>query len=148
MFQKIRLQRLDVPQPMIGDNMIYIDDIIGARYKQGGRSVIDGFDCYGLAIEVSKRFGHTMPDLEGAIGMHCDFISYENKANKIMKIKEIDYPKTEGDIILFKDRKGFFHHIGIYMGNGRFIHCNKLGVHIEKLEPVNCLIGRVYEWLQ
>lgn len=127
--------------------MINIDDIVGARYKQGGRSAVEGFDCYGLAIEVSKRFGHTIPDLDGAIGMDCDFLHYEKEASHNMNVKEIAYPETEGDIILFKDTKGFYHHIGIYLGDGRFIHCNKWGVHIERLEPAKRLIGRCYTWL-
>lgn len=38
-------------------------DLIGVPYKVHGRSIEDGLDCYGLAIEVLRRNGIRLDDV-------------------------------------------------------------------------------------
>lgn len=129
--------------------MIYIDDLLGIPYKKSGRSKF-GMDCIGLVIEVEKRFGNIIPDIEEyrATGSLNEFQTLVEKTSKNVKVELVDEPKKEGDIILFKNKSGALHHIAVYMGNGRFIHCNKFGVHIEKIASFDEEIGRCYTWLQ
>ena len=127
--------------------MIDIDDLLGVRYRHNGRSAKTGFDCYGLAIEVEKRFGHTLPDLDSFKADGRDFIICKDTAlNELSgKVRETDTPEQEGDVILFNNNS-VLNHIGVYLGNGKFIHCNKYGVHIER--TAQCYnIGKVYRWL-
>lgn len=127
--------------------MINIDDILGVRYTHNGRDLNKGFDCYGLAIEVEKRFGHSLPDLDSFKSNDRDFVACKDIALGELKgkIQEVDSPEKEGDVILFNN-KSVLSHIGVYLGNGKFIHCNKYGVHIERTaQSVN--IGKVYTWL-
>ena len=42
--------------------MIDYNDLIGKPYKEKGRGP-DGYDCYGLCIEVCKRFGTALPEM-------------------------------------------------------------------------------------
>lgn len=45
---------------------INIDDLIGKPYKEKGRGA-GGYDCYGICIEVGKRFGVEFPELKDLI---------------------------------------------------------------------------------
>lgn len=128
------------------NKIIDIDDLIGVNYVSNGRS-LKGLDCYGLAIEVSKRFGHKMPDLIEARNDDRDFEKCLKKGIALANVKEIDYPEEEGDIIFFKNFQGVQDHIGVFLGDGLFIHCNAHGVHVERLENRRKFIGRCYKWL-
>ncbi|MBQ0111956.1 MAG: C40 family peptidase [Bacteroidales bacterium] len=125
---------------------INIDDLVGKPYKKNGRGP-DGYDCYGLAIEVEKRFGHTWLNIEDCTKENYSFDDCLNQWKNEVKVIEIDSPISESDVILIKDRKGIVSHIGVYLGNNQIIHCNYLGVHIDKLTRMNGLIGKVYQWL-
>ena len=140
--------------------MIQIDDLIGVRYKKDGRNKKEGLDCYGLAIEVSKRFGHDLTDLinevaenesvsfnsdsEILFSVH-DGTKYTRDISKIPVIR-VDEPSEEGDLVLFLNSRHIPYHIGVYLGEGLIIHCNKFGVHIEHINQMDYLIGRVYRW--
>lgn len=126
--------------------MINIDDLIGVRYKTNGRDIDTGFDCYGLAIEVEKRFGHTLPDFAEIKMKNRDIKNCEELCLQQTNVLQIDFPKTEGDVLFMKDGAGVMNHIGVYLGDGRFIHCNRYGVHIEKVAFYKEMIGKVFTW--
>lgn len=126
--------------------MVYLDDLIGAKYKENGRSKTEGFDCYGYAIEVEKRIGHILPDLEEIKSNERDVRDCEIKCLAKINVKEVSTPQIEGDILLLKDGPGILGHIGVYLGNDMFTHCNKHGAHIENIRYYKNLIGRVYTW--
>lgn len=126
--------------------MIVIDDLLGIPFKIHGRDK-NGFDCYGLVIEVSKRFGHQMVDM---------FYEYE-KTNNVKKLDDnthniiwgnhlvkTDVPETS-DILLFFDNKGRTTHIGVYLSDDNFIHCDGNGVHVSKLSSYYRKWS-VYKW--
>lgn len=114
--------------------MIEIDDLLGVPFKMHGRTLA-GFDCYGLAIEVSRRFGHRLVDM---------FYDY-NATNNLQDLNDNTYNITQGsglvktdipemgDILLFFDNKNRTTHIGVYLSNDNFIHCDADGVRVTKL---------------
>lgn len=114
--------------------MINIEDLLGVPFKIHGRDK-SGFDCYGLAIEISKRFGHKLVDM---------FYDY-NSTNNLQDLNDNTYNITHGsglikteqptmsDVLLFFDSKNRTTHIGIYLSDDNFIHCDGEGVHISKL---------------
>ena len=122
---------------------ICIDDLLGVPYKLNGRTK-NGFDCYGLLIEVEKRFNHILPDFVNA--SEENFLECLKMAVDVLPLKSIEEPTKEGDIILIVNVYGIPFHIGAYLGNGMFIHCNKYGVHLEKINMYKNRIGRVYTW--
>lgn len=94
-----------------------VSDLIGVRYKTRGRNKEEGFDCYGLAIEVLRREGIELKDV-----WYSD-IKEEGLFNKVYNLQDsikLEKPK-KNCIIVFKE-KGVPLHIGVYLGKGEFIH--------------------------
>ena len=122
--------------------IIDIDDLVGVKYKEDGRDK-NGYDCYGLAMEVSKRFGNELPELSD-----LTMPKEKSRDEVLSKIDEEEKKEAneEGDLILINDGNGIFSHIGVYLGDDRFIHCNIFGVHINKIREYKDKIGRVYGW--
>lgn len=126
--------------------MINIDDLIGVRYVRNGRSPKGGFDCLGFTIEIEKRFGHNLPDIKEAMLKDYDFTKCkEIELQQVEGLIPSDKPDKEGDIILFEDSNGIMFHIGVYLGDNKYIHCNRYGVHINKVNQ-GYKIGAVYTW--
>ena len=73
--------------------MIEINDLIGTPYRDHGRDAA-GYDCYGLAIEVARRFGYKLNDV---IYENHD-IELSAKNVPTLNITPIDAPR-EGAII-------------------------------------------------
>lgn len=126
---------------------INIDDLLSCKYKKGGRSKKEGYDCYGYLIEVEKRFGHKIPDFADLKKTDIDYIHCMNMAEKeASDITSVEKPEYESDVILFKGDNGVCNHVGIYLGNGLFTHCNIYGPHVERLNTYYRKIGKVYSW--
>lgn len=111
--------------------MIYLNDLIGVPFKTHGRDK-KGMDCYGLVIEITKRLGVTFPDA------FYDNITHESRNNTYnfllekMPIEKIDKPEKYCIIFMFIENRCT--HVGIYLGNGKFIHTTELsGVCIQSL---------------
>lgn len=128
--------------------MEQLDDLIGVKYLQNGRSKEEGFDCYGLAIEVEKRLGFNLPDIEKSRDEDYNFDECRKLCLAKVKAKQIDSPSKTGDVVILKDLAGRMTHIGVYLGHGLIIHCeHRYGVHIDKIDRLRGFIGRVYTWL-
>lgn len=109
--------------------MANYSDLLGIKFKVHGRTKEDGFDCYGLAIEVLKRNGIILED------WFYNHIYDDKLVNEIVSsinLKEID-TKKNNCIILFNVKNRPLH-CGVYIGNGKFIHATEnCGVRIEPL---------------
>ncbi len=96
--------------------------MIGIRYTFGGRNPDTGFDCSGLVRYVFDRVtGRSLPHN-----------SYE------MARMGTSVGKGElepGDLVFFNTRGKRYSHVGIYVGDGRFIHAPSRGgrVHIVNM---------------
>lgn len=105
--------------------MIRIDDLIGVPYKDHGRD-LNGFDCYGLAIEVERRFGFNLKDV--VYDDHALELSAENRP--LLNVVEIDKPRA-GAIIEMK--YGDELHIGVCLNSHEFIHMTRSGCRINQI---------------
>lgn len=127
---------------------IRIDDLLGVRFRDHGRSKSEGFDCYGLAIEVSRRLGHTLDDLWYMKSLPSTFA--ENAGGVIGgmsgRVAETD-GREFGDIIVFSDGKGNMVHIGVMLDRERFIHADIGGVRVTGLDGYHRKDWKVYRWL-
>lgn len=105
-------------------------DLLGVKFKVHGRSKEEGFDCYGLAIEVLRRNGITLEDafyknLDNRQSVHEELHS---------KISHIRIEKPENCCIIELSVGGEPLHVGVYIGNGMMIHTTrKTRVVIEPL---------------
>lgn len=117
---------------------VTLDDIIGAPYKAHGRGD-GGYDCYGLAIEVSRRYGNTLQDAV----YDSSATSWHDMNAPTLNVREIQEPK-EGAIIEMTLHSRDALHIGVCLDRRRFIHCTeKHGVHISMIAAFPR--GRFYE---
>lgn len=124
-----------------------IEEYIGIPFKNHGRD-LDGFDCWGFCIHYCKGLNRELPDFQyeksddETMGENYEKILME-LGNKVTKVRE---PEKD-DFILFKNSRGLFSHIGISLGNRRFIHCDLLGVRVLTLEHYNRQY-EAYRWQQ
>lgn len=117
-------------------------DLIGKPFEALGRGP-DGYDCWGLVMEVSKRFGQEVPDYGIDPG---DLKAIHSKYYEVeLEYDVVNVPK-EGDIVLYKRMDGGLH-FGIMINSSKMIHVSRsLGVHkIDIHNPVmKQLIQRIY----
>ncbi|MGB4812459.1 MAG: C40 family peptidase [Methylophilaceae bacterium] len=97
--------------------------LTGIRYKYGGNTPETGFDCSGFVSYVYKQtINLTLPH-------NAQAISQIGKAIPRQQLQA-------GDLVFFKTIKNAISHVGIYMGENRFIHApNSRGqVRIESMD--------------
>ena len=86
---------------------------LGVRYRYGGESPARGFDCSGLVKFVLARFDLDVPR------------TARQQASVGVVVERDTSQLRPGDLLLFSARdRGPVSHIGIYVGNGRFIHAS------------------------
>lgn len=104
---------------------IQINDLIGIPYKDHGRTA-GGYDCYGLAIEVARRYGYKLNDV--FYNDHSLELSAENVPT--LNVTPIDAPR-EGAVIEMECNNEI--HIGICLNDREFIHMTRLGCRINQI---------------
>lgn len=91
---------------------------IGAPYRWGGSSKKRGFDCSGLTSAVYRLNGVRLPRSSRG----------QWKAGRPVKRSEL----LEGDLVFFATAGGKrISHVGIYVGDGKFIHAPRRGRKIR-----------------
>ena len=115
--------------------MVDVSDLVGARFKPHGRSKEEGFDCYGLAIEVERRAGKNLPD---AFYDGVDADSNRNTLSVLengLPLENLDEPE---DFCIVKMNESTRPHCGVYVGGGNVIHATqRLGVVIQKISRLH-----------
>lgn len=94
-------------------------DFIGVPYLWGGVSFDDGFDCSGLTMTVYQLNGLNLP---------------RNSARQFEAGSPVDSigDLQKGDLVFFSATWKFgVSHVGIYIGNGQFIHASSHGKEIR-----------------
>jgi cell wall-associated NlpC family hydrolase len=87
--------------------------LLGTPYRWGGNSPDGGFDCSGLVGYVFRTIGIDLPRVSRAM------------AGQGTKVDSRD-ALAEGDLVFF-GRRGHVDHVGIYIGNGQFLHAPRTG---------------------
>ncbi len=92
--------------------------LLGVPYKRGGTSEEKGFDCSGFVRHMyEKSVGLVLP----------------RRAEEQAKVTE-EISRSElkpGDLVFFNTLKRTFSHVGIYVGDGKFIHAPRPGKAIR-----------------
>ncbi|MCA9780610.1 MAG: C40 family peptidase [Candidatus Eremiobacteraeota bacterium] len=82
---------------------------IGVPYKWGGTNP-NGYDCSGFVQEVFRLSGHSVPRMADA--------QYE-------KLEKVDRAELIlGDLVFFNTDGSGVSHVGIYSGDGKFLHAS------------------------
>lgn len=99
-------------------------NFLGVRYTRGGNSVENGFDCSGFTRHI----------FEMSVGMVLPRRADEQAKDRSLLSIRRDELKP-GDLVFFNTMRRTFSHVGIYVGEGKFIHAPRPGgeVRIEDM---------------
>ena len=93
-------------------------ELVGVDYRRGGTNPDNGLDCSGFVqVVFSEAAGLLLPRTAG-------------EQSKIGE--KID--KTElkaGDLVFFNTMRKAFSHVGIYLGDNRFLHAPRTGTEVR-----------------
>lgn len=95
-------------------------NFLGVPYRRGGSSPEQGFDCSGFTRHIFERsVGLVLP-------RRADQQAHEAGL--------VDVKKDElkpGDLVFFNTMRRAFSHVGIYVGDGKFIHSPRSGGQVR-----------------
>ncbi|HSC65043.1 MAG TPA: C40 family peptidase [Caldimonas sp.] len=95
-------------------------DLVGIRYRRGGTSSETGFDCSGFTRHV----------FETSLGLVLPRRADEQAtAPGLVAVDRDDL--RPGDLVFFNTLKRTFSHVGIYIGDNRFIHSPRPGKSVR-----------------
>jgi cell wall-associated NlpC family hydrolase len=100
------------------DVAIYALGLIGVDYRYGGSTPESGLDCSGLVY-------HAFQQVTG-VSLPRTAKEMSGLGSKI-KVSEL----KPGDLVFFNTRRFSFSHVGIYLGDNRFIHAPSRGGEVE-----------------
>ncbi|MBK7547551.1 MAG: C40 family peptidase [Rhodoferax sp.] len=91
---------------------------LGVPYKRGGNSAETGFDCSGFVRAVYEQtVGHVLP---------------RRADQQAAATQTIDKSELQpGDLVFFNTMKRAFSHVGIYVGDNKFIHSPRTGAEVR-----------------
>ncbi len=93
-------------------------DFLGVKYRFGGDAPSDGFDCSGLVNYVAeKSLGLKLPRTSAEMAGVGQSI---NKSNL-----------QKGDLVFFNTSGKRFSHVGIYLGDNKFVHAPRTGAVVR-----------------
>lgn len=92
--------------------------LLGVRYHRGGTNEASGFDCSGFVRAMyEKTVGLVLP---------------HNAREQAAVTDKVDPTELQpGDLVFFNTMKHAFSHVGIYLGDGKFIHSPRTGSAIR-----------------
>jgi len=100
-------------------------NFLGVRYKRGGTTAESGFDCSGFTRYVFENsIGRVLPHTAGEQANSPDLMKVDKKDLK------------PGDLVFFDTLRRTFSHVGIYLGDGKFIHSPRSGQSV-RIEDMN-----------
>lgn len=89
----------------------------GTRYRAGGNSPAEGFDCSGLVHFSFNSVGIRLP---------------RSSQDMFHATRRIDRTQLKpGDLVFFRQRSSRITHVGIYAGQGQFVHAPTKGKDVE-----------------
>jgi cell wall-associated NlpC family hydrolase len=110
------------PTPTAQHAIAVASQYLGTPYHFGGASPASGFDCSGLAQYAYGQSGVGLPRVAAdqfKVGQPVDRASLQ-----------------PGDLVFFQDSTGYIHHVGMYLGDDKFIQAPHTGdvVKISSLD--------------
>lgn len=105
------------------DVMMHAMAQVGTPYRWGGSSPGEGFDCSGLVQHVYRE----------ALGLELPRTSRQmSEVGHVIDRDEL----APGDLVFFQTSRKPNSHVGIYIGNGRFVHAPSSGsrVRVESMD--------------
>ena len=92
--------------------------LVGKPYRYGGTSPSSGFDCSGLVQYSYAQAGRKLPRSTDD----------QRAASHRIRVSELQ----RGDVIFFDQEGKKNSHVGIYVGNGEFVHAPSSGKRVRR----------------
>ena len=95
-------------------------NFLGVRYVRGGNSAEQGFDCSGFTRYV----------FENSLGLVLPRRADEQaRIAGLLQVRRDEL--RPGDLVFFNTMRRAFSHVGIYVGEGKFIHAPRAGSEVR-----------------
>jgi cell wall-associated NlpC family hydrolase len=105
---------------------------LGVPYRRGGNSADTGFDCSGFVKAMYEQ----------AVGLALPRRANEQAA----ATAKIDRRELQpGDLVFFNTMRRTFSHVGIYVGDNKFIHSPKPGAQVRVEDMGNTYWNRRFD---
>jgi cell wall-associated NlpC family hydrolase len=102
------------------DLVIAAMNFVGVPYRRGGNSFETGFDCSGFTRHIfDLSLGLVLPRR----------VDEQASAKGLIEVDKAEL--RPGDLVFFNTLKRTFSHVGIYVGDGRFIHAPRTGAEVR-----------------
>ncbi len=102
------------------DMVVTAMNFLGVKYRRGGNDADVGFDCSGFTRHVFEMSaGLVLPRR----------VDEQAKAPGLVAVKRNEL--QPGDLVFFNTLKRTFSHVGIYVGDGKFIHSPRPGGEVR-----------------
>nr|WP_243748174.1 C40 family peptidase [Roseateles toxinivorans] len=102
------------------DMVLSAMNFLGVPYRRGGSSAEEGFDCSGFTRHI----------FELSLGMVLPHRADDQAKDKsLMTVKRDEL--RPGDLVFFNTMRRTFSHVGIYVGEGKFIHAPRSGSSVR-----------------
>ena len=116
------VQRLDGMRQQMSlaasDLVVTAMGFLGVPYRRGGNSVETGFDCSGFVRAMYEQtVGLVLPRRAAEQAQATQMIAREDL--------------KPGDLVFFNTMRRAFSHVGIYVGDGKFIHSPRSGAQVR-----------------
>ncbi len=100
------------------DLVVNAMSFLGVRYKYGGDDLAEGVDCSGFVRAIYEQ----------TLGMVLPRRAAEQaRATQTISRDEL----KPGDLVFFNTMRSAFSHVGIYIGDNKFIHAPRTGAQVR-----------------
>lgn len=111
---------MDQVRDKASDMVMTAMNFLGVPYRRGGNSAEEGFDCSGFTRHIFERsLGLVLPRRADDQASAPGFIHVAREELK------------PGDLVFFNTLRRTFSHVGIYVGDGKFIHSPRSGASVR-----------------
>ena len=110
------------PDEKMNELVMYAMSLADTPYHYGGNSPVNGFDCSGFVDHVFRHsLGITLPRTSREL-------SHVGVSVNIRQLRP-------GDLVFYNTQHSSYSHVGIYVGDDKFVHAPKTGsqIRVEKM---------------
>jgi cell wall-associated NlpC family hydrolase len=105
---------------MASELVISAMNFLGVPYRRGGQSEETGFDCSGFTRHV----------FENSVGLILPRRAIEQaQSPHLVTVSQAEL--KPGDLVFFNTLRSAFSHVGIYVGDNKFIHSPRAGGEVR-----------------
>lgn len=111
------------PSPAASEVVLYALGLLNTGYRFGGKNPESGLDCSGMTAYIYRE----------AVGMTLP----HNAAQQARLGREVSPAQLQpGDLVFFNTNGRGISHVGLYIGDNRFVHAPSTNGHI-KITPLD-----------